>query len=67
MSTSDLAKLPTEELVRRRGELAQGLQHAALEGLTLDDDDTRAVLALDAELRRRGMDPQQAPSGASLD
>lgn len=54
-----LQALPTDELLRRRGQLAQGLQLAALEGLPLDDEDQRQVAALDAELARRG--PRAAP------
>lgn len=58
-STQDapLDTLDTDVLLRRRGGLAQGLQMAALEGLPLDPDDAREVEALDAELRRRGLDP----------
>lgn len=53
MTAGELQTQPTEALERRRGELAQGLQMAALEGLPLDADDVREVAALDAELKRR--------------
>lgn|GEM_PF-6839207 len=55
MTTSPrpLGQLSTDELRARRGQLAQGLQGALLEGLPVDDDDAREVEALDAELRRR--------------
>ena len=62
MKQADVAKETTEALQRRRGELAQGLQMAALEGLPIDEDDRREVEALDAELKRRGQRAQ--PSSA---
>jgi predicted nucleic acid-binding protein len=55
--TDDLARLAADVLRARRGELAQGLQGAALEGLPLDDEDARELAHLDAELRRRGLLP----------
>lgn len=64
MSDRDLTSLSTDELLRRRGELAQGMQHLALEGLPQDDDDVRAVAELDAELERRRVDPRSPTSGA---
>jgi predicted nucleic acid-binding protein len=53
-TTKELATWSVEELKRRRGELAQGLQMAALEGLPFDEEDIAVVGALDAELARRG-------------
>lgn len=54
---SKLATAPTDELLRRRGELAQGLQMAALEGLPFDEGDRAELSALDAELARRAGRP----------
>lgn len=54
---ADLAALPNEELLRRRGDLGYAAQMAALEGLPVDEADASECRALEAELLRRGLDP----------
>jgi hypothetical protein len=46
----------TDELLKRRGELAYQAQMAALESLTVPAEDDAEGRAIDAELKRRGVD-----------
>lgn len=61
-SSADLSSLPSEELMRRRGDLGYAAQMAALEGLAADEGAAAEFLALGAELSRRGIEPHAGPA-----
>jgi hypothetical protein len=56
MSGGLLHAMSTDDLKKRRGELAYGAQMMALEGLAADDGDRSEAAAIDEELKRRGVD-----------
>ena len=60
LAAGSLAATATDEIMRRRGELAYYAQMAALEQLPVADDVRAELLALDGELKRRGVDPTRS-------